>query len=67
MNKTPRELCQWIDGTGYKQVLIRKDGKRHYKRVHQLVADAFVEGKSEESCMINHIDSNKVNDNFKNL
>lgn len=66
-SKNPKELCQWIDGTGYKQVVIRKDGKRYYKRVHQLVADAFVEGKSEINCMVNHIDGNKVNNNFKNL
>lgn len=66
-SKNPKELCQWIDGTGYKQVIIRKDGKRYYKRVHQLVADAFVEGKSEINCMVNHIDGNKVNNNFKNL
>lgn len=66
-SKKTKELCQWIDGTGYKQVIIYKNGKRHYKRVHQLVAEAFVEDKSEENCMVNHIDGNKVNNNFKNL
>lgn len=66
-SKNSKELCQWIDSTGYKQVIIYKNGKRYYKRVHQLVAEAFVEGKSEENCMVNHIDGNKVNNNFKNL
>lgn len=63
----PKKLCQWIDNVGYKQVVIRKNKKKYYKRVHILVANAFVEGKSEENCMVNHIDGNKINNNYKNL
>lgn len=63
----PKELGQWIDNTGYKQVIIRKNGKRCYKRVHKLVAEAFVFGKTEIKYMVNHIDGNKLNNNFKNL
>ena len=28
-SNNPKELCQWIDGTGYTQVLIRNEGNRH--------------------------------------
>ena len=62
-----KELSQWIDNVGYKQVILRKDKKRCYKRVHQLVAEAFVEGKTDINCMVNHIDGNKLNNNAKNL
>lgn len=67
VNVESKILCQWIDNVGYKQVNIRKNKKRYYKRVHILVANAFVEGKTEENCMVNHIDGNKLNNNACNL
>lgn len=36
-------LSQFIDTVGYKQVILHKNGKRYYKRVHRLVAEHFVE------------------------
>lgn len=62
-----KELCQWIDNVGYKQVILRKNKKRCYKRVHILVAEAFVKGKSESNNMVNHIDGDKLNNNVENL
>lgn len=62
-----KELCQWIDNVGYKQVILRKNKKKCYKRVHILVAEAFVEGKSENNNVVNHIDGNKLNNNAENL
>ena len=62
-----KELCQWVDNVGYKQVILRKNKKRCYKRVHILVAEAFVKGKSESNNMVNHIDGNKLNNNVENL
>lgn len=67
VQSNPKELCQWVDNVGYKQVILRKNNKKHYKRVHILVANAFVEGKTEENNMVNHIDGNKLNNNFTNL
>lgn len=67
INSEEKELCQWIDNVGYKQVIIRKDKKRCHKRVHILIANAFVEGRTKDKCMVNHIDGNKLNNNANNL
>lgn len=59
-------LCQWTDNVGYKQVVLYKDGKRHYKRVHRLIYEAF-NGKIPDKLIINHIDEDKNNNNLSNL
>lgn len=59
-------LCKWRDNMGYEQVVLYKDGKRHYKRVHRLVWEAF-NGPIPEGLFINHIDSQKCNNNISNL
>lgn len=59
-------LCQWKDNMGYKQVVLYKDGKRHYKRVHRLVWEAFY-GAIPNGLFINHIDSKKDNNHISNL
>lgn len=65
-SKRGKTLCQWKDNMGYKQVVLYKDGKRHYKRVHRLVYEAF-NGKIPDNLFINHIDSKKDNNNLLNL
>lgn len=37
------------------------------QRVHRLVAEAFLEGRSEENNIVNHIDGNKENNHYSNL
>lgn len=61
-----KPLCQWNDNMGYRQVVLYKDGKRHYKRVHRLVYEAFF-GKIPGKLIINHIDEDKNNNNISNL
>ena len=61
-----KPLCIWKDNTGYMQVNIRKDKKKYYKRVHRLVAEAFI-SNPENLPMVNHKDGNKTNNNVDNL
>ena len=63
--KTSRILKQNIV-CGYCQVTLQKQGNKSYKKVHRLVAEAFIlnlENKRE----VNHIDGNKRNNVVKNL
>lgn len=65
-SKKGKKLCQWKDNMGYKQVVLYKEGKRHYKRVHRLLYEAFY-GKIPEDLFINHIDGKKDNNELSNL
>lgn len=51
---------------GHLQVQLRKDGTRTSKLIHRLVAEAFLEGFTEES-VIDHIDGCPTNNNINNL
>ena len=61
-----KPLYQWNDNVGYRQVVLYKDGKRCYKRVHRLVYEAFY-GKIPNKLIVNHIDEDKNNNNLSNL
>ena len=65
-NKENKELCQWIDNVGYKQVNVRKDKKKYYKRVHRLVAEAFIPNP-DNLPQVNHKDGDKTNNKVSNL
>lgn len=54
------------NGRGYNCVHLYKNGKRYNKRIHRLVAEAFIEGR-EEGYEVNHIDGNKKNNFVDNL
>lgn len=43
------------------------DGRQCLRRVHRLVATAFVSGRSEKNREVNHIDGNKTNNHYSNL
>lgn len=60
--KKTKELSQRINNRGYKTVRI--EGKT--KMVHRLVAESFVENVHNKK-FVNHIDGNKLNNNYKNL
>lgn len=48
----------------YRTICI-KNQKRYF--VHRLVAEAFVDKKREEQNIVNHIDGDKLNNNYTNL
>lgn len=51
---------------GYKRVTLWKNGKQKKFFVHRLVAECFVENKNNYDT-VDHIDGNKINNNYKNL
>lgn len=51
---------------GYKGITLTKDKKRYPKKVHRLVAEAFIPNPNNKP-QINHIDCNKSNNNVNNL
>lgn len=50
---------------GYKKVVLTKNGVRSTKKVHRLVASAFL--GDEPNLCVNHIDSNRSNNRVENL
>lgn len=55
-----------VDGNGYMTVALYFDGGRKIRGIHQLVAEAFL-GQRPEGKEVNHIDSNKLNNQSLNL
>jgi len=55
-----------IKPPGYPMVNLRKQGKTYYRRVHSLVAQAFIE-TNHEDLTVNHKDGNKINNHLSNL
>lgn len=60
-----REISSFVDNTGYLQIVLYRDGKRHYKRIHNLVYTAYV--SEQNGLFINHKDGNKLNNHIDNL
>ena len=61
--KVYREIQQWKDKYGYLYVTHR----RKNLAVHRLVAECFVDGKSEENNVVMHKDNNPANNAPLNL
>lgn len=59
-----RECKQTLNTWGYMTVNLSKNGKSNTKRVHRLVANAFL---GESNLQIDHIDGNKQNNRLDNL
>ena len=55
-----------ISNSGYYRVTLSKNDKRKRFSVHRLVYENFV-GEIPEGLVINHIDENRFNNNYKNL
>lgn len=51
---------------GYLCVSLHKNGKIYQRKIHRLVAQAFIPNPNNFA-IINHIDGNKVNNNINNL
>lgn len=63
--KTQQILYLKKDNLGYYSVGLYSDGKRTWKRVHRLMAEAFLDVKDTQC--VNHIDGDKTNNSIKNL
>lgn len=65
--KRDKFLGTWVDTVGYRQCYLRGlDGKKHGKRIHRLLALAFIPNP-ENLPQVNHKDGNKLNNNIDNL
>lgn len=54
------------DHRGYLCIDLYKDGKRTTRKVHRLVAEAFLPNDNKKA-QVNHKDGNKLNNNVSNL
>ena len=62
----PRLLKPRSNGNGYtKLTLVDANGKHHHKKIHRIVAEAFLGLKKDE--LVDHIDGNKANNFLSNL
>lgn len=56
-----------VDKDGYLRVCLCKNNVKKSRRVHRLVANAFVIGKTDTKKVINHINENKADNRAENL
>ena len=61
-----RTLCQNRTTNGYLALRLWRNGQFRVARVHQLVAEAFID-KPGEAFMVDHIDRNRSNNTISNL
>lgn len=66
LKKETHIFKQYIDKTGYLNVILTKNKVRKTKKVHRLVAEAFIKNKNKLP-IINHKDGNKKNNFVDNL
>lgn len=64
-----KELKKCFNSSGYYQVALKIKNKRKWKKcfIHRLVGYGFVKGHSEVNNIIDHIDTNKLNNVWTNL
>ena len=66
VRKGDQMLRKEVHCKGYLRVDLMKDGKRVHKKIHRLVAEAFIPNP-ENKPQINHIDGNNQNNSVTNL
>ena len=64
--KRNRYLKPYTDKDGYLAINLYIGNKQVHRKIHRLVAEAFVDGYYEKPC-IDHIDRNRKNNYYKNL
>lgn len=64
--KTGQEIVGSVRKNGYRSVILIRNGERHDKLIHRLVAEAFCK-KRNGAEEVNHIDGNKLNNSADNL
>ena len=64
--KTGRILKPGTDGHGYLMVILMDDGERSNKKIHKLVANAFLENTEDKKC-VDHVDHDRKNNYLSNL
>lgn len=62
-----RELKKDIKRSGHVQIELWKNNICSKRLIHRLVANAFVDGKTLNSDVVDHIDGNSGNNNASNL
>ena len=62
-----RELKLVTNSKGYLVVTLHNKKGQKTCRVHRLVAEAFIKGRSDVRSQVNHIDGDKNNNTMKNL
>ena len=60
------KLSKWVDSLGYYMVAFRCNGKKHWRRVHRLIAETLIPNPNNRP-QVNHIDGNKLNCSIDNL
>jgi hypothetical protein len=66
VSEAPRLITGSTDPDGYRQVLLRRDGRSRTWKVHRLVAEAFL-GVPAEGCQVGHLDGSRTNHHASNL
>lgn len=56
-----------VGGHGYPTVSLFRDGTRHTRNVHNLVAEAFIGRRPASGIEIRHLDGDRLNCNLSNL
>jgi hypothetical protein len=64
--ETGKILKPTLDRYGYYYVCLCTNNKRQYKKIHRLVASAFIDNPEGKQC-VDHIDGNRINNNVENL
>lgn len=66
-NKTTQRILKYSDsGNGYQKVYLSKDGIKYSKKIHRLVAEAFIPNPQNKSD-VDHINTNRYDNNISNL
>ena len=64
--KTGRILKPAPGGGSYLMVILMDDGERSNKKIHKLVANAFLENTEDKKC-VDHVDHDRKNNHLLNL
>lgn len=60
-------LKQKLSNKGYWVVCLSKNQKYKYPKIHRLVAMMFVDGRTDKTTDVDHIDGSRTNNYYKNL